>query len=73
MKRRIRKKKIGRAKHTEKALLKAIRRNEHVRGNVFSVPEVKKAMRRHDESLMITPKEVRTRGTRSFKRRQKRR
>jgi hypothetical protein len=71
MKKRIVRKKLGRAKRTENALLKAMRRHHDVRGNLFLVPEVKRAMKKHDESLLITDREVRKRGSKQNKRRAK--
>jgi hypothetical protein len=50
-KRRTLKKQIGRAKKTEKQLLKAMKANADTRGNVFQVPAVKRAMKLHDKAL----------------------
>jgi hypothetical protein len=52
-KRRIKKKALGRVHKTEKQLLKAMRANSGVRGNLFAVPSVKRAMKKHDEALRI--------------------
>jgi len=51
--RRTRKKQLARVRKTEAKLLETMRRNEHVRGNIYDVPEVKRAMKKHDESLMM--------------------
>jgi hypothetical protein len=67
-KRRIKKKALGRVKKTEKQLLKAMRANSGVRGNLYAVPAVKRALKKHGEALQLDDKSL----ARSWARREKR-
>lgn len=52
-KKRTTKKAQNRAKKAERALLKAMHANRHVRGNIYDVPAVKRRMKKLDEALRI--------------------
>jgi hypothetical protein len=53
MKGKTLKKALSNVKKSEARLLKLLRRNEDIRGNIFEVPSVKRAMKLHDKALKI--------------------
>jgi hypothetical protein len=53
MKRRTLQRKMSRVKKTEARLLKALQSNRDVRGNIFDVPTVKRAMKLHNTALRL--------------------
>jgi hypothetical protein len=51
LKKRTQKKWRNAVKKTESQLLKTIKANVDVRGNIYAVPSVKRAMKRHSKAL----------------------
>lgn len=42
---------LKKRKKAERALYKAMRKHENARGNIFDVPEVKRAKKRYEDSI----------------------